>query len=132
MVAFHWRPRPPSLLTEEMNRVRIILKKIFLLIFVFIQEVRKNRNVWTPKLDQRDRVLRTGESAKQQEQRRKQLDEFQRFKEKNAKRLAIQKQQRIQLRDGVDTDSLFEQQPSNVGEEVVEFLIKTEEVEYKP
>jgi hypothetical protein len=46
--------------------------------------------------------------------------------------LAIQKQQRIQLRDGVDTDSLFEQQPSNVGEEVVEFLIKTEEVEYKP
>ncbi|CAF5083725.1 unnamed protein product, partial [Rotaria magnacalcarata] len=81
---------------------------------------------------QRDRLLRTGESAKQQEQRRKQLDEFQKFKEKNIKRLAIQKQQRMQLRGGVDTDSLFEQQPSNVGEEVVEFLIKTEEVEYKP
>jgi len=46
--------------------------------------------------------------------------------------LAIQKQQRMQLRGGVDTDSLFEQQPSTVGEEVVEFLIKTEEVEYKP
>jgi uncharacterized protein (DUF1778 family) len=46
--------------------------------------------------------------------------------------LAIQKQQRIQLRNGIDTDSLFEQQASNVGEEVVEFLIKTEEVEYKP
>ncbi len=97
-----------------------------------MQEVRRNRHIWTPKLDQRDRILRTGESAKQQEQRRKQLDEFQRFKEKNIKRLAIQKQQRIQLRGGVDTDSLFEQQPSNVGEEVVEFLIKTEEVEYKP
>jgi hypothetical protein len=46
--------------------------------------------------------------------------------------LAIQKQQRMQLRGGVDTDSLFDQQPSTVGEEVVEFLIKTEEVEYKP
>jgi len=115
MVAIHWRPRPPALLTEEM-----------------IKEVRKNRAVWTPRLDQRDRILRTGESAKQQEQRRKQLDEFQRFKEKNTKRLAIQKQQRIQLRGGVDTDSLFEQQASNVGEEVVEFLIKTEEIEYKP
>ena len=57
---------------------------------------------------------------------------FKDLKSKNAKRLAIQKQQRIHLRGGIDTDSLFEQQPSNVGEEVVEFLIKTEEVEYKP
>ncbi|CAF4202119.1 unnamed protein product, partial [Rotaria magnacalcarata] len=40
-----------------------------------IREVRRNRSVWTPKLEQRDRLLRTGESAKQQEQRRKQLDE---------------------------------------------------------
>ena len=77
-------------------------------------------------------MLRTGESAKQKEQRRKLLDEFQKFKEKNIKRLAIQKQQRMKLRGGTDTDLLFEQQPSNVGEEVVEFLIKTEEVEYKP
>jgi len=115
MVAFHWRPRPPSLLTEEMNR-----------------EIRRNRAIWTPRLDQRDRILRTGESVKQQAHRRQQLEEFQRLKEKNAKRLAIQKQQRIQLRSGIDTDSLFDQQPSNVGEEVVEFLIKTEEVEYKP
>ena len=93
--------------------------------------MRKNRNIWTPKLDQRDRILHTGESAKQQEQRRKQLEEFQKLKEKNARRLASQKQQRIQLRRGVDTDLLFEQQPANVGEEVVEFLITTEETEYK-
>ncbi len=135
MVAFHWRPRPPSLLTEEMIRVRMNLRNFYFFLMSIsynMQEVRRNRAVWTPRLDQRDRILRTGESAKQQEQRRKQLDEFQRLKEKNIKRLAIQKQQRIQLRDGVDTDSLFEQQPSNVGEEVVEFLIKTEEVEYKP
>ncbi len=77
-------------------------------------------------------MLRTGESAKQQEQRRKLLEEFQKLKDKNIKRLTIQKQQRMKLRDGIDTDLLFEQQPSNVGEEVVEFLIKTEEVEYKP
>jgi hypothetical protein len=77
-------------------------------------------------------MLRTGESAKQQEHRRKLLDEFQKIKEKNIKRLAIQKAQRMKLRGGTDTDLLFEQQPSTVGEEVVEFLIKTEEVEYKP
>lgn len=77
-------------------------------------------------------MLRTGESAKQQEQRRKQLDEFYKLREKNAKRLACQKQQRIELRSGQDTDSLFDQQSSNVGEEVVEILLKTEEVEYKP
>ncbi len=94
--------------------------------------MRRNRNIWTPKLDLRDRMLRTGESAKQQEQRRKLLEEFQKLKDKNIKRLAIQKQQRMKLRGGIDSDLLFEQQPSNVGEEVVEFLIKTEEVEYKP
>jgi hypothetical protein len=77
-------------------------------------------------------MLRTGESAKQQEQRRKLLDEFQRLKNKITERLANQKQQRIKLRGGVDTDSLFEQSSSNVREEVVEFLIKTEETEYKP
>lgn len=77
-------------------------------------------------------MLRTGESAKQQEQRRKLLDEFQKLKEKNLRRLAAQKQQRMKLRAGADTDSLFDQQSSNIGEEIVEFLIKTEEVEYKP
>jgi len=115
LVAFHWRPRPSSLLTEDM-----------------IKEVRRNRAVWTQKLEQRDRVLQHGISNELQEKRRKQLDEFQRLKDKNTKRLAIQKQQRVHLRGGVDTDSLFQQQPSNVGEEVVEFLIKSEEVEYKP
>ena len=77
-------------------------------------------------------MLRTGESAKQQEQRRKLLDEFQKLKEKNLRRLTTQKPQRMKLRGGVDTDALFEQQTSNVGEEIVEFLIKSEEVEYKP
>jgi len=97
-----------------------------------IKEVRRNRTVWTPKFDLRDRILRTGESTKQQEQRRKLLDEFQKFKEKNLKRLAIQKQQRMKLRGGIDTDLLFEQQTLNVEEEIVEFLMKTEEIEYKP
>jgi hypothetical protein len=38
----------------------------------------------------------------------------------------------MQLRGGIDTDTLFEQSSSNVREEIVEFLLKTEEVEYKP
>jgi len=115
LVTFRWRARPPSLLTEDM-----------------IKEVRRNRNVWTAKLDIRDRMLRTGESAKQQEHRRKLLEEFQKLKEKNLKRLAIQKGHRMKLRAGIDTDTLFDVQSTNIGEEVVEFLLKTEEVEYKP
>ena len=83
-------------------------------------------------LEQRDRILHIGESAKQQEHRRKQLEEFRRLKEKNVQRLSIQKQQRMQLRGGIDTDSLFDPQSFNAKEEVVEILIKTEEVEYKP
>jgi translation initiation factor 3 subunit B len=115
LVAFHWRPRPASLLTEEM-----------------IKEVRRNRAVWTPKMELRDRIQKTGHTAKQQEHRRKLYDAFQTVRDKNIKRLAIQKAQRLSLRGGLDTDSLFDQhQPSNVGEELVEFLIKTEEVEYK-
>lgn len=77
-------------------------------------------------------MLRTGESAKQQEHRRKLLDEFQKLKDENIKRLATQKAQRMKLRGGIDTDSLFDPQTTNIGEEIVEFLIKTEEVEYKP
>lgn len=95
------------------------------------QEVRKNRHVWTPKFDLRDRMLRTGESAKQQENRRRLQEAFQAIKEKNAKRLAIQRNQRLQLRGGRDTDISLDQQASQAGEETVEFLIKTEEVEYK-
>ncbi|CAF1083224.1 unnamed protein product [Rotaria sordida] len=99
-------PRPSSLFTEDMIK--------------------------TSKLDLRDRMLCRGESVKQQEQRRKLLDEFQRLKNKISERLTNQKQQRIQLYGGIDIDSLFEQQTSNIGEEIVEFLIKTVEVKYKP
>jgi len=38
----------------------------------------------------------------------------------------------MKLRAGIDTDTLFDVQSTNIGEEVVEFLLKTEEVEYKP
>jgi len=135
LVTFRWRARPPSLLTEDMIKVRFFFHSQFhetCLCFFFQQEVRRNRNVWTAKLDIRDRMLRTGESAKQQEHRRKLLEEFQKLKEKNLKRLAIQKGHRMKLRAGIDTDTLFDVQSTNIGEEVVEFLLKTEEVEYKP
>lgn len=112
LLTFHWRPRPSSLLTEDM-----------------IKEIRRNRNVWTPKFDLRDRMLRTGESAKQQEQRRRLQEAFQAIKEKNVKRLEIQRQQRLQLRGGKDSDLSLDQRSSE--EQTVEFLIKTEEIEYK-
>ena len=83
-------------------------------------------------MELRDKIAKSGRDDEQQRRRRQQLEDFQKLKEKNIKRLAIQKSQRMKLRGGIDTDSLFEQQSSNSGVEVVEFLIKTEEIEYKP
>ena len=36
LVAFHWRPRPPSLLTEEMHRVRMNINKLLVLVFMVV------------------------------------------------------------------------------------------------
>lgn len=83
-------------------------------------------------MELRDKLAKSGRDDEQQRRRREKLDEFQKLKEKNLHRLTMQKQARLRLRGGVDTDSLFEQQASNSGEELVEFLIKSEESEYKP
>lgn len=83
-------------------------------------------------MELRDKIAKSGRDDEQQRRRRQQLEDFQKLKEKNIKRLAIQKGQRMKLRGGIDTDSLFDQQSSNSGVELVEFLIKTEEAEYKP
>lgn len=74
-------------------------------------------------------MLRTGESAKQQEHRRRLQESFQTIKEKNTKRLEIQRQQRLQLREGKDSDLSLDQRMFE--EQTVEILLKTEEVEYK-
>jgi len=111
LALLRWRPRPQSLLTEEN-----------------IKEIRKNLKVTSKVFEQRDRLLRTGESVKQQEHRRKLLQDFQVLKDKNTNRLEIQKQERIRLR-GRDTDTVFSQ--NQYSEEIVEFLLKTEEIEVK-
>lgn len=115
LVTFHWRPRPASLLTEEV-----------------IKEVRRKRSVWTAKFEQIDRMMLSGISAKQREQRKQLFDAFQALRNEHAKRLTYQKAERIKLRGGKDTDNIFDQLSANAHEESVEILLKTEEVEYKP
>ena len=95
------------------------------------QEVRRNRSTWTSKFDNQDRNSRIVISEKQREQRQAALAAFQKIRDEQHQRLGTQKALRIQLRGGKDTDHLFDQQSSNVREETVEFLIKSEEVEYK-
>ena len=132
LFALHWRPRPASLLTEEMNKVRENFTEWIRWFFLQCRAFVVNRPTWTPRMELRDKIAKSGRDDEQQRRRRQQLEDFQKLKEKNIKRLAIQKTQRMKLRGGIDTDSLFEQQSSNSGVEVVEFLIKTEEIEYKP
>lgn len=100
-----------------------------LLIF---QEVRRKRSVWTAKFEQIDRMMLSGISAKQREQRKQLFDAFQALRNEHAKRLTYQKAERIKLRGGKDTDNIFDQLSANAHEESVEILLKTEEVEYKP
>lgn len=83
-------------------------------------------------MEMRDKLAKSGRDDEQQRRRRQQLEDFQKLKESNINRLNNQKAQRMKLRGGIDTDALFEQQSSNSGVELVEFLIKTEEIEYKP
>ena len=54
------------------------------------------------------------------------------IREKNQRRLAIQKHQRFLLRGGKDLSESSEQQTNDVEEESVQFLINDEKVEWKP
>ncbi|CAN8008089.1 unnamed protein product [Ixodes pacificus] len=61
------------------------------------------------------------------EKRKKMLEDFQALQERKAKEYMNMRELRMELRDGVDTDEL-DSNLEDLEEEVVEFLIKEEEI----
>ncbi|KAK7004024.1 eukaryotic translation initiation factor 3 subunit B [Biomphalaria glabrata] len=104
-----WRPRPPSLLSE--NRVK---------------EIKKNFKTWAQKFEQEDSMRKMTASKDMLEKRRKLMEDFREYRSQKDKEFAEMKEIRLQLRSGIDTDELHNQE-DNFTEEIIEFLIKAEE-----
>lgn len=105
-----WRPRPPSLITEEK-----------------LKEIRKNLKKYSEQFDLKDRASMTKASKEVMEKRKRMLEDFRSLRERKAKEYAAMRELRMELREGVDTDEL-DSNLEDLEEEVVEFLIKEEEL----
>ncbi|KAG8197535.1 hypothetical protein JTE90_007271 [Oedothorax gibbosus] len=103
-----WRPRPPSLLTEEK-----------------IKEIKKNLKKYSAQFDIKDRMSLSKASKEIVDKRRKLMDEFKSIRNKRLDEYNSKKKMRLELRNGVDTDEL-DAESENLEEEVVEFLVKEE------
>lgn len=105
-----WRPRPQSLLSEEK-----------------IKEIKKNFKKYSEQFDMKDRLSMTKASKEVMEKRKKMQEDFRALRDRKAKEFVGKKCLRLELREGVDTDEL-DSNLEDLEEEVVEFLIKEEEV----
>ena len=106
---FQWRPRPPTLLSHKQ-----------------IKEIKKNLKKYSAELDLMDKCKRNTLSEEALEKRRKKSEEFQTFRNRKIQEYEAQKAERVELRGGVDTDTL-DAESKEMEEEVVEFLVKEEE-----
>ncbi|KAL3908502.1 MAG: hypothetical protein SGPRY_009774 [Prymnesium sp.] len=85
---FIWRPRPPSLLTEAQEK-----------------EIRKDLRTYSKKYEEEDRKLKLSMQGDRLKQRRQQHADFETFiQQMNASFLA-EKQARMDLRDGAESDN---------------------------
>merc|ERR1712168_1416093 len=105
---FVWRPRPVSLLTKE-----------------DIQRIKMNLKRYQKEFEIKDRMSQTKASKEMIEKRRSLFNEFSGFREKHHRVFHDTKQQRLDLREGIDTDSL-ESAYDEIDEETVEFFIREE------
>ena len=105
-----WRPRPPSLLSPK-----------------DIKEIKKNLKKYSVEFDVVDRE-QTGKKSKElTDRRRKFYDEFMEYRKLKEEEFKDQKEQRITLRNGADTDT-FDSDNTDMAEEGVEFLVSEEVV----
>uniref|UniRef100_U5EXZ0 Eukaryotic translation initiation factor 3 subunit B n=1 Tax=Corethrella appendiculata TaxID=1370023 RepID=U5EXZ0_9DIPT len=109
-IQFLWRPRPPTLLTDQQQ-----------------QEIKKNLKKYYAQFESKDRVRLTRASKEILEKRAKLREQFMEYRTKRVAEWESQKYRRLQLRNNIDTDAL-ESDPNNVEEEVVEFLIKEDTI----
>lgn len=106
-----WRPRPPSLLSEDdMKRIK--------------KEIKKYQKVFEVK----DRMSQSRASKELIDKRRKMMRDFESYRQKKENEYYEQKQQRLDLRKGMDTDKL-DSNADEFEEETVEFFIKEEIIE---
>jgi len=103
-----WRPRPPSLLSEEK-----------------IKEIKKNLKKYSGQFDIKDRMTLSKASKEIVEKRRNLMEEFRSMRQKRIDEFNNRKKTRLELRSGIDTDEL-DAEHGNLEEEVVEFLVKEE------
>ncbi|XP_057666808.1 eukaryotic translation initiation factor 3 subunit B [Diorhabda carinulata] len=103
-----WRPRPPSLLSEEKQK-----------------EIKKNLKKYYPQFESKDRMRQSKASKELIEKRAALMEKFQSYREERIQEYLEHKARRLQLRNNIDTDEL-DADTENVEEEVVEFFIKEE------
>lgn len=107
---FSWRPRPISQLTSEQ-----------------IKEIRKNLKQYSDKFNEIDRKYFSRVSKELLDKRRGQMDDFISFKRETARRLNAQKEKRLELRRGIDTDTLTSARDEV--EYTVQFLVDSKKEE---
>ncbi|XP_045213087.2 eukaryotic translation initiation factor 3 subunit B-like isoform X2 [Mercenaria mercenaria] len=106
-----WRPRPPTLLSVEE-----------------IKEIKKNLKKYSQRFEAQDRLRQSTVSTEILEKRRQLMLDYERYRQQMEDEFLSGKQRRIALRDGVDTDELDNLPDDEYDEEVVEFLLKVEEI----
>merc|ERR1712038_1912448 len=105
---FLWRPRPPCFLAAKQ-----------------IREIKKNLKKFSVQFDAKDKMRLSRASKELVEKRKAMMDAFQEYRSKKTGEFKDQKDRRLQLRSGVDTDDVSVDS-QELEEEMVEFLINEE------